>query len=84
MTNDEFLDYAGTAWENDPGLVAGAVLEDADAPVTAGEMAQMMQQVVNLVMNNDIAEFPHGDSFEITAPATGQQFRVTVTEIPAS
>jgi hypothetical protein len=46
-------------------------------------MASLIQRIVNRGMRCDIAEAPNGSSFELTSPATGQRFRVTVAEVSA-
>lgn len=51
------------------------------APIAADEMAVIVQRAVNWRLPR-IAETPQGGAFEMTAPATGQRFRVTVAEIP--
>ncbi len=52
-------------------------------PIGGEEMADIIQRMVNARFGLDIAEVPQGASFEMTAPATGQRFRVTVAEVPA-
>lgn len=52
-------------------------------PISAEEMAGLLQRTVNARMGCDIAEVPAGARFELTSPATGQRFRVTVAEVPA-
>lgn len=48
------------------------------------EMAGYIRQIVNMGFgSNKIADEPRGSQFELTAPATGQRFRVTVAEVNA-
>jgi hypothetical protein len=54
------------------------------APISGEEMAGLIQKAVNDRFRLDIADPPRDSSFELTAPATGQRFRVTVTEAPAA
>lgn len=50
-------------------------------PITPADMAAAVQRAVNRSLPG-IAEAPDGSTFEMTAPATSQRFRVTVEEIP--
>jgi len=50
------------------------------APITAAEMAAILGRTVNATLAG-ICDEPDGESFELTAPATGQRFRVTVAEV---
>ena len=50
-------------------------------PIGADEMAGILQRIVSNMLC-DIADPQHGGAFEMTAPATGQRFRVAVTEVP--
>ncbi len=52
-------------------------------PISGEELAGIIRRTVNAGFALDIAEAAHGASFDLTAPATGQRFRVTVTEVPA-
>jgi hypothetical protein len=52
-------------------------------PISGGEMAGILRKTVNVAFRCDIADAPVGASFELTSPATGQRFRVTVTEVSA-
>jgi hypothetical protein len=52
-------------------------------PLSGEEIAGFIQRRVNAAIGFDLADAPVGASFELTAPATGQRFRVTVTEVPA-
>jgi hypothetical protein len=52
------------------------------APIAIAQMAGILRRAVNDNFGQDIADPEHGDTFEMTAPATGQRFRVTVAEIP--
>jgi hypothetical protein len=55
-----------------------------EAPISNAEMAGMLQQVLNIAFGrSSIADAPRGSSFELTAPATGQRFRLTIAEVPA-
>jgi len=49
--------------------------------ISAAEMAGIIRRTLNVVLSG-IADSPDGASFELTAPATGQRFRVTVAEVP--
>ena len=50
-------------------------------PITVPEMTAIVQRLVNLGMAG-IADEARSGTFEMTAPATGQRFRVTVEEVP--
>jgi hypothetical protein len=50
------------------------------APITAAEMAVILGRTINATLAG-ICDAPDGESFELTAPATGQRFRVTVAEV---
>jgi hypothetical protein len=50
--------------------------------ITGDEMTGMLQRVVNFSLSG-IADAPRGSSFELTSPATGQRFRITVAEVGA-
>jgi hypothetical protein len=45
------------------------------------EMADIIQKTINQGLMRPIADPPADTSFELTAPATGQRFRVTVAEV---
>jgi hypothetical protein len=51
-------------------------------PLTVTDMTGFVQHGVNILFPG-IADDPHDGAFELTAPATGQRFRVAVTEVPA-
>ena len=51
-------------------------------PVGPGEMTGLIRDVVDIALPGT-TDPPSGSAFELTAPATGQRFRVTVQEIPA-
>jgi len=51
-------------------------------PLTAEYMAEAVRRGVNLLLPG-VPEDVQVTAFEMTAPATGQRFRVTVEEIPA-
>lgn len=51
--------------------------------ITSTEMAGIVRRMINRGFGLEIAEETQGESFEFTAPATGQRFRVTVAEISA-
>jgi hypothetical protein len=53
----------------------------APTPLTIADMAGAVQLGTNILLAG-IADDPQDGAFEMTAPATGQRFRVTVTEIP--
>ncbi len=52
-----------------------------NAPLTIADMAGTVQHAVNFWLAG-VADDPQGGAFELTAPATGQRFRVTVEEVP--
>ena len=52
------------------------------APISDGEMAAILRRAVNVIFPA-VADVPDGPAFEMTAPATGQRFRVAVTEVAA-
>ena len=51
-----------------------------EKPISDEEMAGILQRAVNHRLGVEIAGPPQGASFELTAPSTGQRFRVTVAE----
>lgn len=51
-------------------------------PLTVADMAGTVQHAVNFWLAG-IADDPRDGAFEMTAPATGQRFRVTVEEVPS-
>ena len=53
----------------------------SEQPITAGEPAEHVQFATSLLLPG-IVDPPVGSAFEYTAPAAGQRFRVTVTEVP--
>ena len=50
-------------------------------PISTDEMAGIVRRAVNWVLSGT-ADDPQDGAFEMTSPATGQRFRVTVTEVP--
>jgi hypothetical protein len=54
-----------------------------NVPLSAREVAGIIQRTINAHWSLDTAEAPDGVSFELTAPSTGQRFRVTVAGVPA-
>jgi hypothetical protein len=50
--------------------------------LTAADIAGAVQLGTNILLAG-IADDPQDGTFELTSPATGQRFRVTVTEVPA-
>ncbi len=52
------------------------------AQVTFAEMASILSRVVNAGFGTEIADPQHAGAFEMTAPNTGQRFRVIVNEVP--
>jgi hypothetical protein len=57
-------------------------MAEMDEPISEQEMAGHVRVIVNQVLRG-ISEAVRGNSFELTSPATGQRFRVTVTEVSA-
>jgi hypothetical protein len=52
-----------------------------NGPIAVTEMAGILRQVVNAGFGQEIADPQHAGAFELTAPATGQRFRVIVNEV---
>ncbi len=53
----------------------------ADRPITGEEMAGIIRRALRRgLAGPELTSGPPGDSFLLYAPATGQYFRVTVTE----
>jgi hypothetical protein len=50
--------------------------------LTAADVAGAIQIGANILLGG-LADDPQDGTFELTSPATGQRFRVTVTEVPA-
>ena len=51
------------------------------APIAVAGVARAVQRAVNWWLPQ-VAETPQDGAFEMTAPTTGQRFRVTVAEVP--
>ena len=60
-------------------------MSDRQPPITAEAIAGLIQRMYNADMSPTAptASIPRGASFDLTTPATGQCFRVTVMEIAA-
>lgn len=54
---------------------------DTAPPLTVATITDAVQNAFNLLFAG-IADEPRGGTFELTAPTTGQRFRVTVAEVP--
>jgi hypothetical protein len=52
-----------------------------DELISTEEMTDILRNTINHDLNRDVADAPEGTSFELTTPATGQRFRVTVMEV---
>jgi hypothetical protein len=54
----------------------------ADKPITDEEMAAIIRRALARGLSSpELTSGPPGDSFLLHAPATGQHFRVTVSEV---
>lgn len=52
------------------------------APITVDEMAGLVRRAIERgLFGAGVTETPQDDTFEMTTPATGQRFRITVTEV---
>ena len=57
-------------------------------PITGDELAGAVRRAINLYFHHEpepgrsVADPVAGAAFELTAPSTGQRFRVTVEEVP--
>ena len=51
-------------------------------PISADEMAGHVRGMVNIVLGSEVADPQRDGVFEMTSAATGQRFRVAVTEVP--
>jgi hypothetical protein len=52
------------------------------APITVDEMAGLVRRAIERgLFGAGVTETPQGAAFEMTTPATGQRFRVTVAEV---